>query len=388
MKTNMTKLTLCSFLAFLFFVNSCGTNMEKQKQEVMNTEASADLMKTFDVDNKQTKDFQESETVDVKKVAPGATVVDGDSIKIPEPDKKTEKDKKKKEKPKKEESKPVLEASATATSASAPEPVPTDKGSVYPADYPEEYKGYDLKSKNVWERFTPKFYSGEQSVMAITYMGVTAGYITITSKGLAKIKDKTVYHYYARFKSNDAFRYFYWLDDYIESYVEKDTFLPLKYQLVQREKKQNVDDLQLFDFEKMMTYHWFKKVKDGQTKNDKIEKPLPRYAQDSFSALQFVRGLPLNKGDTYELPVVTRGKIWMLKVEVDGVESTTVSGKSVKAIKIRAETSFPGVLKQSGYIIFWYGPDADRKLLKFQAKVKIGSIYGELTDYKPGVLVK
>jgi hypothetical protein len=386
MKTNMTKLSLSSFLVFLFLVNSCGTNMEKQKQEVMSTEASADLMKTFEVGNKQTNDFQESETIDVKKVAPGATVVDSESIKIPDVDKKVEKEKKKKEKEKtkKEEKKPAIEAASTAESAAAP----VDKGPVYPVDYPEEYKGYDLKSKNVWERFTPKFYSGEQSVMAITYMGVTAGYITITSKGLAKIKDKTVYHYYARFKSNDAFRYFYWLDDYIESYVEKDSFLPLKYQLVQREKKQNVDDLQLFDFDKMMTYHWFKKVKDGETKNEKIEKPLPRYAQDSFSALQFVRGLPLNKGDTYEVPVVTRGKIWMLKVEVDGLETTSVSGKNIKAIKIRAETSFPGVLKQSGYIIFWYGPDADRKLLKFQAKVKIGSIYGELVDYKPGVLVK
>lgn len=388
MKTNMTKFTLCFSLAFLFFVNSCGTNMEKQKQEVMNTDASADLMKTFDVGNKQTKDFQESETVDVKKIAPGATVVDGDSIKIPEPEKKSDKKKKEKEKEKKlketEVKKPETKAAPVAEAAV----VPKDQGPVYPVDYPEEYKTYDQKSKNVWERFVPKFYSGEQSVMAITYMGVTAGYITITSKGLAKIKDKTVYHYYARFKSNDSFRYFYWLDDYIESYVEKDTFLPLKYQLVQREKKQNVDDLQLFDFDKMMTYHWFKKVKDGETKNDKIEKPLPRYAQDSFSALQFVRGLPLNKGDTYEVPVVTRGKIWMLKVDVDGVESTSVNGKNVKAIKIRAETSFPGVLKQSGYIIFWYGPDADRKLLKFQAKVKIGSIYGELVDYKPGVLVK
>jgi len=382
MKKRMSKISLCLFLIALFFVNSCTTNMEKQKEEVMNTEASADLMKSFDVENKQASDFKESETVDVKKIAPNATVVDGDKVKIPDPVvEKTPAKTKKKETPKKEaESKKAVEVK--------PEAPPAPTGPVYPAGYPEEYKVYDGKSKNVWERFVPTFYSGEQSVMAITYMGVTAGYITITSKGLAKIKDKTAYHYYARFKSNDAFRYFYWLDDYIESYVEKDTFLPLKYQLIQREKKQNVDDLQLFDFEKMMTYHWFKKVKDGETKNDKVEKPLPKYAQDSFSALQFVRGLPLNKGDTYEVPVVTRGKIWMLKVEVDGIETTSVNSKNVKAIKIRAETSFPGVLKQSGFIIFWYGPEADRKLLKFQAKVKIGSIYGELVDYKPGVLVK
>lgn len=357
-------------LSFSLLVNSCSTNHKKEKEEILKTDTpSTDLVEVFDVEKKQAEEFKAEETK--VPVVPAEPVVTTPAKTAKTPKVKT---------PPKKEVKPI-EVAAAATPAVPP-------ASVYPAGYPEEYKAYDVKSKLVWEKFKPMFYAGEQSVMAITYLGVTAGYITIMSKGISKVKDKDSYHYYARFKSSDSYRYFYWLDDYIESFVEKGSFLPLKYQLIQREKKQNVDDLQLFDFEKMMTYHWFKKVKDGQTKNEKIEKPLPRYAQDSFSALQFVRGLPLTKGDVYEIPVVTRGKIWQLKVEVDGVETTNVNGKDVRAIKIRAETSFPGVLKKSGDIIFWYGAEAERKLLKFQAKVKIGSIFGELVEYRPGTLVK
>ena len=60
--------------------------------------------------------------------------------------------------------------------------------------------------------------------------------------------------------------------------------------------------------------------------------------------------------------------------------------KDVEAIRIKAETSFPGVLKKRGDIIFWYSNDQTKRVLKFEAKVKIGSIEGLLVGYKPGTL--
>ncbi len=150
------------------------------------------------------------------------------------------------------------------------------------------------------------------------------------------------------------------------------------------EKKQDVDDLQLFDFEKLKNYSFYKRVKKDSNKDEKLNIYIPKFTQDSFSALQFVRGLPLKKGDLYEFPVATRGKVWLLKVEVVGTETINVLNKDISAIKIKAETHFPGVLKKSGDIFFWYSNDSLRKFLKFQAKVKIGSLNGEVVDYRPG----
>lgn len=351
----------------VFLASSCATNYEEEKSVLLSKSESTDLVNQFDAEKQQEEIYKADQ--EAAKVAASKT-----------------------KKVKLTPSKPgapvkVVEASATSKPGDAPK-VSVGKASSLPADYPQEYKAYDVKSKEAWSKFNPIFYQGEQSIMAVTYLGVTAGYITIMSKEVVTLNGKQAFHYFARFKSSDSYRYFYWLDDKLDSYVEKETFLPMKYSLVQREKKQNVDDLQLFDFKKMMTYNWYKRVKEGSNKDEKGQAKIPSLGQDSFSALQFVRGMPLNKGDKYELPVITRGKFWILKVEVLGEETTSVNGKDVKAIKIKAETNFPGVLKKSGDINFWYGADPERRLLKFQAKIKLGSLYGELVEYKPGTKVQ
>ena len=372
----MKKYNLVLILILVLVLGSCATNYEDEKSVLLSKPENTDLVNQFEAEAKQEDIFQGQENVKKEEVKAPETVKTSSKItKAPA---------------KKDGVTPAKTQQAATIAETAPKVItpPSALNPVLPADYPEEYKAYDVKSKEAWSKFNPVFYQGEQSIMSVSYLGVTAGYITIMSKELTTLNGKAAFHYYARFKSSDAYRYFYWLDDRLDSYVEKETFLPMKYSLIQREKKQNVDDLQLFDFKKMMTYNWYKRVKEGSNRDEKGEMKIPSLAQDSFSALQFVRGLPLNKGDKYELPVITRGKFWILKVEVMGEETTSVNGKDVKAIKIRAETNFPGVLKKSGDINFWYGVDVEKKLLKFQAKVKIVSLYGELVEYKPGIKVQ
>lgn len=365
------KKSVLLFAFTVFLASSCATNYEEEKSVLLSKPESTDLVNQFDAE-KQQEEIYKADQEEAKARTAKETVVAKKAAVKTQPAKAAEK----------------KTTTPAKTTEAAPAKASATKPSAFPADYPEEYKVYDAKSKEAWAKFNPIFYQGEQSIMAVTYLGVTAGYITIMSKEVVTLNGKQAFHYFARFKSSDSYRYFYWLDDKLDTYVEKETFLPMKYSLVQREKKQNVDDLQLFDFKKMMTYNWYKRVKEGSNKDEKGQAKIPSLAQDSFSALQFVRGLPLNKGDKYELPVITRGKFWILKVEVMGEETTTVNGKDTPAIKIKAETNFPGVLKKSGDINFWYGVDAERRLLKFQAKIKLGSLYGELVEYKPGTKVQ
>ena len=375
----MKKIKFTLLMTTALLIGACATNYEEEKTVLMAKNDTPDLVSSFEAEKEQAQIFttetpKKEVTIPEKKkrnqkVMPATKTAPAVKEKAPE---------------KKPESTPVAPAVIPPVTSSEF----TVPNNVAPADYPEEFKAYDAKSKAVWEKFKPIFNPGEQSIMAVTYLGVTAGHITIQSKEITTLNNKPAYHFYARFKSSDSYRYFYWLDDRLDSYVEKQTFLPMKYSLIQREKKQNVDDLQLFDFKKAVTLNWYKRVKEGSNKDEKGETKIPLYAQDSFSALQFVRGLPLIKGDVYELPVITRGKFWILKAEVMGEETTSVNGKDMKAIKIKAETNFPGVLKKSGDINFWYGADADRRLLKFQAKIKLGSLYGEVVEFTPGTKVQ
>ena len=70
---------------------------------------------------------------------------------------------------------------------------------------------------------------------------------------------------------------------------------------------------------------------------------------------------------------------------VMGEEKIDVAGKTWDALKVKMETRFPGVLKKRGDIIFWYSADKLRRPLKFKAKVKIGSLNGEMLSYRPAM---
>lgn len=250
--------------------------------------------------------------------------------------------------------------------------------------YPEAFPKYDAKSEKIWPLVKPKIFVGEKFTFKVGYLGITAGYIQLTTEKPVKIGAEDVFHFSAKMRSARYYSYIYSLDDSISSYVRKKDFIPMKYVLAQRESSQTVDDLQLFDTDDLKTYHWYKRIKHGKLKEVELSKYIPRYFQDSYSALHFVRALPLEIGDVYEFPIVTRGKIWILKLKVEREEKIEVMDEEIAALRINAETRFPGVLEKRGDILFWFSADKYKKLLKFEAQVKIGSISGEIVEYQSG----
>lgn len=258
----------------------------------------------------------------------------------------------------------------------------TESDFSYPDDYPQDFINMDRSYGSLWENYRPKVFVGEELWLDLKYFGVVAGTVklkTLSPKFVGKNKS---FHFKANMESASFYKYIYALEDSIESFLTVEDFLPVKYTLIQRESKQSVDDLQVFDHDKLKTYFWYKRIKKGRSpKKFKKESFIPRYVQDSFSALYFVRGLPLKVGDEYKFPVVTRGKIWIITIYVAKQEKIFVNNKEVSAIRLQAQTHYPGVLKKRGDIKFWFSADARRTILKFEAKVKIGTIEGELVKH-------
>lgn len=253
-------------------------------------------------------------------------------------------------------------------------------------DYPPEYVTYDKKYSSIWDELKPNFKKGETHKLSISWSLFNAGEITLETLGKVFVGQEPAFGFSANLVSAEYFESIYKLQDKLESFVSQDKFLPIKYTLSQRESGQSVDDIQLFDQNKLKMYFSFSRDKKGKKTKKNEEINTPRYFLDSFSVLHFIRALDFKVGDKFSLPVMTRAKLWFLNAQVDKIEEITIMNKSVRAFKIKAETQFPGVLKKSGDIIFWYSADASKKLLKFEAKVKIGTIKGILTDYQAGSL--
>lgn len=252
----------------------------------------------------------------------------------------------------------------------------------YRDDFPEDLIDLDDESKKYWNTFSPTLFPGEKTILNISYMGVSTGKITIQTKPETRLGKTDVYHMKARVKTADFYSYLYEVDDHCDSYISKENFLPLKFSLIQRQSSQDIDDLQLFDHAKKKTYSFYKRVTKEKKKKKKKIKDIPRFFQDPLSVLYFIRGLPMVAGKTYGIPLVNQGKVEALNATFEKIETIKTAIGEKKAYKVKISTKHSGKTIKGGKMTFWFSADERRIFLKFNAKIKIGTVNGEIESYK------
>lgn len=251
-----------------------------------------------------------------------------------------------------------------------------ENSNIIPSDYPEALKMINDKAKKVWELYTPNHSKGEEIYLQIKYLGINVGKLKLVNHGLKVIDGKEVWHFQARFKTASFYSSIYELNDSIETFVDAKKFLSVRYSLIQRESNFDIDDIQLFDRNSLKTF-WFynqMKKKNGEKKKKEKISFIPYYSSDPFSVIFFMQGLPLNKGDIYEIPLINKSEVEIMKVNVIGAEEIFIQGDPVQAIKLSARMSG----KKSGDITFWLSNNQQRSLLKVNAKISIGSVNAEV----------
>ncbi len=249
-------------------------------------------------------------------------------------------------------------------------------------EYPKQYTEFDEKSVKLWKKFKPVFSPGETIVYDVTYTGITIGKVATAVTALTRIQNKDVFYFAGKLKSAPFYSYIYEIDDTIESYVTKDEFLPVKFSLIQKESNKTVNDLQLFDREELKTYYRYKKTKKGNSSFKKKDEFIPEYFQDSFSSVYFLRGIDFKVGDKFQFPIVTRGKIWIMDIDVVGIDALETEIGKRQAYKINVITRYEGDMVKSGVLNLWLAKDETKIMLKFKAEVKLGSISGDIISYQ------
>lgn len=279
-----------------------------------------------------------------------------------------------------EKQSPVIEPVKGKVAESVPEKA-SPKVKPLPKDYPEDLIAINEKAKKVWDQYRPTHKVGQRQFLDIHYMGITLGKIMVENRGKKAINDMEVWHFHARLKTSPFYSSIYELNDTVDTYVTTDKFLSTKYSLIQRESKQNIDDLQIHDRDQYKTFWFYHRVKpDGSVKDKKEENFIPYFSIDPFSVLFFFQGLPLKDGDIYEIPIANNTKILILRSEVEGREEINTPKGKKKAIRIHATTKYTGERLKSGDLYFWFSDDEDRVLLKAQAKIQIGSVTADISD--------
>ncbi len=229
---------------------------------------------------------------------------------------------------------------------------------------------------------------GERLVYEVSYLGMTAGEFDLSIQPFKQINNRKVYHVVGKARSSSVFSLFYKLNDTIETFIDYEGIFPHRFQLLLDESKQKRNSIELYDTEKQQTFYWsrWNHHKRGYSEVKQFF-PLRPFSQDSLSGLYYIRTVPLNEGAVVSFPVISEGKNWDAVVTVLGRESVDTPMGRVRAVRLKLETKYQGILKkqEGGDNLIWLTDDDRRFLVRLEAKIKIGSIIGKLKQIEPGV---
>ncbi len=120
----------------------------------------------------------------------------------------------------------------------------------------------------------------------------------------------------------------------------------------------------------------------GQTppriiKDDTL-KDFPVCATDVLSALYRARTLPLQPGQTYPLLLTDNGRAHEITLKPLAHEYIQNKAGFFKTRKVEVLSFFGGLVKQKGTFYIWFTDDARHLPVKFDVKVKLGRVFGNL----------
>ncbi len=252
--------------------------------------------------------------------------------------------------------------------------VPTALTSPTPAF---EYPNRRPSKESIW--------LGEKQVYEITYFGMAAGDFTLQILPYKSIANRKVYHVRGTAVSSKVFSLFYRINDSIETFVDYEGLFSHRFHILLDETKQTRDSLELYDSEKAQTFYWnrWNRKEKGYVESKEFF-PMPQFPQDSLSALFYLRTRDLPTGAVITFPVVNEGKSWEAVVTVVRRENIETPMGKMRAIVLKPETKYQGVLQKKGDSFVWLSDDDRKILLRLEAKVRIGTVAAQIKSFEPG----
>ena len=214
----------------------------------------------------------------------------------------------------------------------------------------------------------------------LSYTGIIAGHAVqeVTLEG-------TDTHIVSTARSADWIRFFFPVDDRIESYLTSGTpplyiGSPRLYQERKHEGKTITNREARFDRLKLEVT-----TTDHRNKNEKTQ-PITKRTYDTLSSFFYFRTIPLQVGTSYFIDIYDCNRLWNTEVKVLRREELVIPLGRFKTIVIQPLLKSEGLFARTGDLFIWLTDDDRRIPVQMKSKVVVGSITATLTggSYWPG----
>ncbi len=203
---------------------------------------------------------------------------------------------------------------------------------------------------------------------------IYGAYATFTTDTLT-FENKRSYKFNVDAFTRKKYRWIYDLEDHYTSITDYETFLPLRFEEHNIEKGVKYDYTYIFDWENNVVDMT---LKQSEKQDRNLEKKLPDFITDSFSAVHYLRLWNYNEyspGDTIEFKTMLNGKIFDQQIVYLGKESIKdAAGKEVDAFTLKALMKNSSFFSHKNGIKVWIADNKERWIVKVDANIIIGRI--------------
>lgn len=229
------------------------------------------------------------------------------------------------------------------------------------------------------QEVTAAYQDGEWFKFRVHYGLVTAGYATLKVEN-STYKEKSVYHVKGFGETTGLSRFFFNVEDYYESYIDKNSNLPYKFVRKINEGGHTKDKTIDFDQDNRKAYIFNKKHNKHKTVATEVG------VQDMVSAFYYLRNTldteQLKVGDETELTMFFDSENYPFKLRYLGKEIIRTKFGRIKCLKFRPMVESGRVFKEQESLTVWVSDDDNKAPIRIKASLAIGSLKVDLEAFK------
>jgi hypothetical protein len=268
-----------------------------------------------------------------------------------------------------------------ATPTPSPAPVPVKTSNV--ATKSQKIKATPVpkvvsKSSKVSKEY-PALKPGQSFSILMSYIGMTAGELTFAVKNPVIVNGKKAHHFFIEAKTLKIFEMVYKVNNSVNTYVDYETLLPFSYELDVKETKKVRQARAVFDHGANEVRYWEKAYskKDGLKKMEEAW-PIEKNAHSAFSAQFFLRTLDFSNKKSHEIFLAHNKESLRAVLSVVREEKVKTKFGEFDCVVVTPTLYLNDKIKPMGEVLYWISKDERRIIVKLEAKIKIGTLKGEL----------
>lgn len=229
------------------------------------------------------------------------------------------------------------------------------------------------------QKVNDAFQDGEWFRFRMRYGFLNASYAIATVRETT-FKDQAVYHVAATGKTTGFARWFFKVDDYFDSYFEKDIVRPIRFvrNISEGNYKRHVE----IDFD----HNNQSGIMHDLLRKTKTEISFAPNLQDLVSTFYFLRNHfdleGIQVGETASLHMIYDKKPFAFQFRFLGYENVKTKFGVVPCVKFRPYVEEGRIFKKESGLSLWVSNDNNRIPIKVVAELSVGSLEVDLVDFK------